>query len=152
MLKILVFIFAFCSLLYKGQGFSDYRLQYDNYEENDERAFKFLNRYIAKAKKEDDYKELTQAYRDAVSFSQNDKIAYADSAINAAKKTSDNDILGSAYLTKGTVYYFNYKKFSPALDEYLNAWKFLEHSEDKYLHFKNFYHIGVVRRYLGYYT
>ena len=50
------------------------------------------------------------------------------------------------------MYYFNYKKFSPALDEYLKAWKFLEHSEDKYLHFKNLYHIGVVKRYLGYYT
>lgn len=152
MLKILLFIFTFCSLLCNGQGFSDYRLQYDNFEENDERAFKFLNLYIAKAKKENNYRELTQAYRDAVSFSKNDKIAYADSAIVSAKKTDDTDILGSAYLTKGTVYYFNYKKFSPALDEYLKAWKFLEHSEDEYLHFKNLYHIGVVKRYLGYYT
>lgn len=152
MLKILFFIFTFCSLICNGQGFSDYRLQYDNYEENDERAFKFLNLYIAKAKKETNYKELTQAYKDAVSFSKNDKIAYADSAIISAKKTYDNDILGSAYLTKGTVYYFNYKKFSPALDEYLKAWKLLEHSEDKYLHFKNLYHIGVVKRYLGYYV
>ena len=152
MLKILFFIFAFCSLLYNGQNFRDYRLQYDNYEENDERAFKFLNLYISQAKKEKNYRELTQAYRDAVSFSRNDKIAYADSAITAAKQTSDPDILGSAYLTKGTVYYFNYKKFSPALDEYLKAWKFLEHSEDKYLHFKNLYHIGVVKRYLGYYV
>lgn len=152
MLKILFFIFTFCSLFYNGQGFSDYRLQYDNFEENDERAFKFLNLYIAKAKNENNYRELTQAYRDAVSFSKNDKIAYADSAIVSAKKTDDTDILGSAYLTKGTVYYFNYKKFSPALDEYLKAWKFLEHSEDEYLHFKNLYHIGVVKRYLGYYT
>jgi hypothetical protein len=32
-------------------GFSDYRIQYDNYEENDVRAFTFINQYIKKQRK-----------------------------------------------------------------------------------------------------
>lgn len=151
MLKIVSIFFTFLCLLLNGQGYADYQKQYDNYEENDGRAFKFLNLSITKAKNENNFKELTQAYRDAVSFSENNKLEYADSAIISAKKTLDNDIVGSAYLTKGTVYYFNYKKISPALDEYFKAWTYLEHSDNQYLHFKNLYHIGVVKRYLGYY-
>ena len=126
-------------------------MRYDNFEENDERALEFVNAYIKEAKTFKNYKELTQAYRDAVSFSRNKKIGYADSAVWAANQACDPDLIGNSYLTKGSVYYFTYRKYQKALDEYLRAWKYLSKSKDPYLRYKNLYHIGVVKSYLGYY-
>ncbi|PTT43089.1 hypothetical protein DBR28_01160 [Chryseobacterium sp. HMWF028] len=134
-----------------GQKYSDYRVRYDNFEENDERALEFVNAYIKEAKAFKNYKELTQAYRDAVSFSRNKKIEYADSAVWAASQANDPDLIGNSYLTKGSVYYFTYRKYQKALDEYLRAWQYLNKSKDLYLRHKNMYHIGVVKSYLGYY-
>lgn len=51
---------------------------------------------------------------------------------------------------KGVVYYFNYRKFQPALDEYLTAYRYLENAHDPYVKYQNLYHIGVVKSYLGY--
>ncbi|WP_312762419.1 helix-turn-helix domain-containing protein [Epilithonimonas sp.] len=132
-----------------GQEFSDYRIRYDNFEENDVRAFQFLKPYIKKAKKEKNFTELTQAYKDATSFSPNSKLQYADSMVEAANKSNNRDLIGASYLTKGTIYYFNYKKFKLALDEYLKAWNYLEGTKDEYLYYKNLYHIAVVKSYLG---
>lgn len=140
----------FCILI-NSQKYSDYRVRYDNFEENDERALEFVNAYIKEAKTFKNYKELTQAYRDAVSFSRNKKIGYADSAVWAANLACDPDLIGNSYLTKGSVYYFTYRKYQKALDEYLRAWKYLDESKDPYLRHKNMYHIGVVKSYLGYY-
>ena len=150
MKKILLFL-AFFYILLNGQEFTDYRERYDNFEENDIRAFKFLNPYIGKAKEQKNYAELTQAYKDATSFSPDNKLQYADSMVWAAAKSKNRDLIGASYLTKGTIYYFNYKKFKLALDEYLKAWTYLQGSEDEYLHYKNLYHIAVVKSYLGYY-
>lgn len=147
-------IFCFCvffCFLVNGQRYSDYRVRYDNFEENDERALEFVNAYIKEAKAFKNYKELTQAYRDAVSFSRNKKIEYADSAVWAASQVGDPDLTGNSYLTKGSVYYFTYRKYQKALDQYLRAWEYLGKSEDPYLRHKNMYHIGVVKSYLGYY-
>ena len=140
----------FCFLA-NSQKYSDYRVRYDNFEENDERALEFVNAYIKEAKAYKNYKELTQAYRDAVSFSRNKKIEYSDSAVWAASQTSDPDLIGNSYLTKGSVYYFTYRKYQKALDQYLRAWQYLDKSKDSYLRHKNMYHIGVVKSYLGYY-
>lgn len=140
----------FCILI-NSQKYPDYRIRYDNFEENDERALEFVNAYIKEAKTFKNYKELTQAYRDAISFSRNKKIEYADSAVWAANQACDPDLIGNSYLTKGSVYYFTYRKYQKALDEYLRAWKYLNESKDPYLRHKNMYHIGVVKSYLGYY-
>jgi hypothetical protein len=62
-----------------------------------------------KAKEEKNYTELAQAYKDATSFSPDKKLQYADSMIWAASRTRSKDLIGSSYLTKGTIYYFNLK-------------------------------------------
>lgn len=136
--------------LLSGQEFSEYRLRYDQFAENDPRAVPHVQHYIAEAKKARNNRELFQAYKDAVHFIPDHKLAYADSAVWAATKTGDRGLIATAYITKGTVYYFNYRKFQPALDEYLKAWQFSRDSPDSYLHYKNLYHIGVVKSYLGY--
>lgn len=150
-MKKAIFIFVFISLLMNGQKFSDYRARYDNFDENDGRAFEFVNPYIKKARKEENYKELSQAYRDAVYFTKDKKLVYADSTIWAALLSKDSDIIGNAYLTKGSIYYFTFRKYQKALDEYLKAWTYLKDSDNSYLYHKNMYHIGVVKSYLGYY-
>ncbi|WP_434978153.1 hypothetical protein [Daejeonia sp. YH14] len=148
----ILFLFFFLTSLYPAQEYySELREKYWQYEENDERAFVYLNLYISTAKKEKNYAELFQAYDDAVRYSKNHKLQYADSAIAVSKLSGNNDLIGNAYIGKGTVYYFNYRRFQPALDEYLKAFKYLENSDNKFIKYQNLYHIGVVKSYLGYY-
>ena len=145
----------FCTVvggtLVTAQQFSDYRTRYDHFGENDMRAFEHINPYIEKAKKENNFPELFQAYKDAVSFTPNHKLEYADSLVATAALTSNSDLIATAFLTRGTVYYFNDKKFQPALDEYLKAWAYAKNSKNQYLYYKNLYHLGVIKSYLGYY-
>ncbi len=149
------FIFILClfsiSIFQAQEYYSELRKKYWEYEENDKRAFMYLNIYIATAKKEKNYAELFQGYEDAIRYSENDKLKYADSAIAAAKKSENRNLIGNAHIGKGAVYYFNYRKFQPALDEYLKAYEYLKNSDDKFLKYQNLYHIGVVKSYLGYY-
>jgi len=135
-----------------AQDFNKYRERYEHFAENDSTAFLYLTPYIRQAKAEKNTVELVQAYKDAVSFSTTRKLSYADSMLWAASQSGRKDLLAQAHLTKGTVYYFNYHKFQPALDEYLKAWKITSTGSDSYLRYKNLYHIGVVKAYLGYHA
>lgn len=149
------FLTFFCVILtlgvYSQDFYSNIREKYWVYEENDPRAFVYINQYIKKAKAEKNYSELFQAYKDAILYSENQKIAYSDSAIAAAKNSEKSDLIGQAFLSKGAIYYFNKRKFQPALEEYLKAYEYLKDSQNEYLKYQNFYHIGVVKSYLGYY-
>lgn len=136
----------------KSQDFySELRKKYYIYEGNDLRAFVYLDIYIATAKKQKNYGELFQAYDDAIKFSPDKKLIYADSAIAAAGLSKNKDLIGSSHINKGVVYYFTYRKFQSALDEYLKAFEYLKRSDDQFLKHQNLYHIGVVKSYLGYY-
>lgn len=130
------------------------RENYQDLLKNNERALPYVKLYIKKAKKEKDFEHLTQGYRDAVFFSKNEytKLSYSDSMIYAALKSRDNDLISLAYLGKGIIYYFNFKKFEPALDEYIKAYEYSKNTKDDYLKYKVIYHMAVVKSYLGYYT
>jgi AraC-like DNA-binding protein len=136
-----------------GNGYEKLRKKYENYEENDSRAIPYLNHYLKKAKSEKNYFKQVQGYKDGVFYSpsKEDKIKYADSTKQAAKLSRDQDLISIAYLGKGIVYYFNYKKYKPALDEYLQAYQYSKTTKDNYLRYKIFYHLGAVKIYLGYY-
>jgi len=131
--------------------YENFRKKYWEYEENDKRAFVYLNQYIQYAKLKKNSSELFQAYKDAILFSEDQKMQYADSAIAAAKQSGNKDLIGDAYLSKGAIYYFNHRKFQLALNEYLTAYEYLEDSNDEVPKYQNLYHIGVVKSYLGYY-
>ncbi|MFZ4929116.1 helix-turn-helix domain-containing protein [Chryseobacterium sp. Mn2064] len=148
--RMSIILLFFC-VFFKATDFEKLRATYDNFAENDERGLEFVDLYIKQAKAENNFKELSQAYRDATSFSENKKLLYADSTIWAAQQSKNLDVIGNAYLTKGSVYYFTYRKYQKALDQYLRAWGYLKNSNNSYLHYKNLYHIGVVKSYLGYY-
>ncbi|MCD1117111.1 helix-turn-helix domain-containing protein [Chryseobacterium turcicum] len=137
--------------MYSQDYYSKLREKYWAYEENNPKALVYVNQYIKKAKSEKNYSELFQAYKDAIIYSENQKMIYADSALVAAKKTEKTDLIGQAFLSKGAIYYFNQRKFQFALEEYLKAYEYLKDSKNEYLKYQNIYHIGVVKSYLGYY-
>jgi len=152
---ITTILFSILTLSQQNEFSKYYELKknYEIYPENDSRAFGYLDQYLILAKKEKNYNQLVQGYKDAVFYSalSKDKLKYADSTIFAALSTKDNDLISDAYLGKGIVYYFNYKKYKPALDEYLKAYQYSKDSKDEYLKNEIIYHLGVVKSYLGYY-
>ena len=142
--------FIIC-IMYSQDYYSKLREKYWAYEENNPKALVYVNQYIKKAKSEKNYSELFQAYKDAIIYSENQKMIYADSALVAAKNSGNNDLIGNAFLTRGSIYYFNQRKFQFALEEYLKAYEYLKDSKNEYLKYRNIYHVGVVKSYLGYY-
>lgn len=152
-LFLLIFFNLLHSNIKKDESFENIRKKYERYEENDDSAFYHINQYINKAKKEKNYAKLVQGYKDAVFYSSRNenKLAYADSTISAAKLSGNKELISMAYLGKGIVYYFNYKKYQLALNEYLQAYQYSKTIQDEYLRHKIIYHLGVVKSYLGYY-
>jgi len=134
------------------KSYEELRKGYERYSENDTRAFSFINPLIKKAKKEKDYPELFQAYRDGVYYSKSvdKKLKFADSCVDAAYKSSSDNRIATSYILRGSIYYGNLKKYKPALDEYLMAYKYSKNTGDLYLKNKVSYHLGVVKNYLGY--
>lgn len=154
---VLSILFLLSIILYAQKGgkeaYEDLRKHYRDLKKNDTSALKYVEQFISASKNVKDNKALVQAYKDAVMFTESPvlKLKYADSTIYAATKSQDPDLLTSAYLGKGIVYYFNFKKYKLALDEYLKANQYAKNSKDQYLKHKVIYHLGVVKGFLGYY-
>jgi AraC-like DNA-binding protein len=154
-LLFLIFTGIFTALL-SQDGYSDFykmREKYEDFPENDQKAFHFLQPYIDKAKKEKNYEKLVQGYKDGVFFAflSEDKLKYADSMIWAANQSKSEDLRIISHIDKGVVYYYHYKKYQLALNEYLEAYKYSKNTKNEYLKYQNLYHIGVIKSYLGYY-
>lgn len=154
-LLFLIFTGIFTALL-SQDGYSDFyklREKYENFQENDQKAFPFIQPYIDKAKKEKNYEKLVQGYKDGVyyAFLSEDKLKYADSMIWAANQSGSEDLRIISHIDKGVVYYYHYKKYQLALNEYLEAYKYSKNTKNEYLKYQNLYHIGVIKSYLGYY-
>jgi AraC-like DNA-binding protein len=114
-------------------------------------AFFYINIYIKKAKNEENWKELVNGYQNALHQAPNNiRLQYADSMIYAAKKRKDPALIGSAYLSKGIVFY-SQKKLSNALDNYIIANNYIAKTNDDYLIHKVKYNMGQVKYYLGFY-
>ncbi|MGI9651954.1 helix-turn-helix domain-containing protein [Chryseobacterium sp. RLHN22] len=156
--KYFLFVFSLFSLWVYSQKnsaetYSDIRKNYEKMLNDDRRALPFVKLYINKAKKEKNKEKLVQGYRDARQYcvSLDKKFKYADSTIQAAIALNDSAEISKAYLSKGILFYFNAKKYKAALDHYLKAYQFAEHSKDQYHKYKVIYHMGIVKSHLGYY-
>ncbi|MCI3938560.1 AraC family transcriptional regulator [Chryseobacterium aahli] len=137
-----------------GQSiYEELRNVYDSYEKNDKGALPYVARYITKARQEKNFAELKQGYEDYSYYSSEKKIKlqYADSAVTAAQKSEDHELMSSAHLYKGSIYYFYFKNYNAALDESLKAYHYSKNIENEYLRFKVIYQMGLVKSYLGYY-
>lgn len=152
----IVVLIALASNCLRASEPSDYtaiRKNYENLQKNDKQALSYVSLYIEKAKKETNFAKLVQGYRDAVLFNSSayQKLVYSDSMIYAALRSGDEDLISTAYLGKGIIYYSDFKKFKPALDEYVKAYQHSKTTNDQYLKHKVIYHLGMVKSYLGYY-
>lgn len=149
----LILFFASSQSLF-SQTFEELENKLDTFEKDDKNALPYVKVYILKAKKEKDFYHTVAAYKLAVFYNADPylKLKYTDSTIIAAKLSRDKNLIPNAYLGKGIIYYFNFKKYKEALNEYLKAYQYSQQSDDEYENHKIIYHIGVVKSYLGYYN
>lgn len=111
----------------------------------------YLKSFLYKAKKEKNDEEIVNGYKNYLFYSpENLKLVYADSMIYSARKSKDNALIGSAYLSKGIEYYAQ-KKHNYALDNYIIANNFISKTKDQYLIYKVKYNIASIKYYLGFY-
>lgn len=138
---------------YQTKNYNDYEKQYGHFQENDSRALMPLKQSIKVAKTRKDYRHLTYVYEDAIYFvkDREAKLQYADSSLMAAKHLKDQSLLANAYLGKGIVYYYNFRDYHNALAQYLKAHRAAKKSKDIYLKYKTQFHVGMVKKYFGFY-
>tara|TARA_R110002020_G_scaffold113688_1_gene261520 strand:- start:7355 stop:9043 length:1689 start_codon:yes stop_codon:yes gene_type:complete len=107
----------------------------------------YLRAYLEKARDEGNVEKIVQGYKNYLHRSHGEtRLIYADSMLLVAKKAADVGLLGSAYLTKGIVYY-NLKKYREALDLYLLADGYIIRSGDDYLKHKLKFNMALVKYY-----
>lgn len=116
------------------------------------REQRYLRAFLQKAQKENNLEEIVNGYKNYLHHSEERlRHTYADSMIYMARKSRDSALMGSAYLTKGFVYYGE-KDHTSALDHYIMAYDYLKHTDDDYQKHKVQYMIGHIKYYLEYYT
>ena len=115
------------------------------------KAIKFAQKWINKARVEQNWKQAVNAYKTMMHLDQRKcLVLYSDSLLDVALKTKDNAILGSAYLTKGIIHYER-KEINKALDYYLIADKYIAKTANEYEQNKIKYAIAQTKYYLGFY-
>ena len=67
-------------------------------------------------------------------------------------ESHNDELISSAYLERGVIYYFFFKRYQPALNNYLKAYESSKNISDNFLRYRIVYQLGVVKSYLGYYT
>lgn len=137
----------------KQYSYAQLYKMFNTYSENDERGLVFVNLYLSKAKKEEKALKLISGYEEAVYYSSTTekKIKYSDSAVALSKVLDDPNMISSAYLKRGIVYYYNKRDYRKALQEYVFAYDYAKKGDDFYVRNKIIYHLGMVKLYLGYY-
>lgn len=112
---------------------------------------KHLRLFLSEAKEDENREEIVYGYRNYMQYLDSELgILYADSMIYAAQQTNDNNILGSAYLSKG-IYHYGRKDHFQALNDYLQAKDYLSETDNQYLQYKVNYNIGNIQYFLGLY-
>ncbi|MFV8347582.1 AraC family transcriptional regulator [Flavobacterium sp. ZB4P13] len=165
MIKIYLFILSLClgnQVCAQQNGFKipdtlrnkNYDYLFERAEDLEKDSVKqslYLRTFLLKATSEKNSEEIVNGYKNYVHYSpENLKLVYADSMIYAAKKSGDNALIGSAYLSKGIVYYAQ-KKHNYALNNYLIANNFISKTNDTYLIYKVKYNIANIKYYLRFY-
>ncbi|MFH6987973.1 AraC family transcriptional regulator [Flavobacterium collinsii] len=126
--------------------------QIENSEKDKKKQAIYLNAFLSKAKVETNHEEILNGYKNYLyAVPDNLQLIYVDSMIYGAKKSGDKALIGSAYLTKGIIYYSR-KKLKNALDNYLIANNYISTTKDKYLIYKVKFNIANIKYYLGFYN
>lgn len=147
-------LFVFCAQPQDTLGKRSYDYLYDRIDQNTGTlgVTCFLEAYLKKAKKEGNLKEIINGYNNFLyEVDPSQKLFYADSMIYAAERTDSNELIGSAILTKGIIYYQK-KDYTKALDLYLIANRLIASTNSQYLKHKIQYNIAHIKYYLGFFN
>lgn len=126
--------------------------QIENSEKDKKKQSVYLKAFLSKAKAETNHEEILNGYKNYLhTVPENLQLIYADSMIYGAKKSGDKALIGSAYLSKGIIYYSK-KKLRHALDNYLIANNYISTTNDQYLIYKVKFNIANIKYYLGFYN
>lgn len=137
------------SLKKKNYEYLDDKI-YD-FRKDSARASVYAYALLHKAKSEQNWKEIINAYQNLLHMSPLKlRIFYADSMIYAAKKSNNNELIGSSYLSKGIVYY-SQRIQDQAMDNYLTANSYISKTSNQYLIHKVKYSIAQTKFYIGFY-
>lgn len=113
--------------------------------------WKMIDFYIKKSKKDRNYEAQIYAYRYSTTYSKYPRnIAFADSALEVAKKSGKDDLLSSAYINRGKTW-MDEKRYQKSLDDMLQAIKYSNKIGDNYTTYKTRYFIAQNKIYLGLY-
>lgn len=112
----------------------------------------YARMWLQKAKNENNDRQLFNAYK-VLMFKDNKEylLQYADSLVFISKKLNDIELMGSAFLTKGIIYY-DQKELQKALDYFIEADKYISQTKNEYNIFKLKYAVAQTKYYLGYYN
>ncbi|GEP49812.1 hypothetical protein FNO01nite_04840 [Flavobacterium noncentrifugens] len=106
--------------------------------------------YLYKAKSEKNLAETAMGFKHLMYHSpKNFRLIYADSMVETASKTKDALIIGSAYLSRGIIFY-GQNRYNDALNDYITANEYLSKTKDKYQIFKAKYNLGLMKYFLKY--
>lgn len=122
------------------------------YEEKDSiKERLYAQSWLARAKQKKNFGQMAQSYK-ALIYTSDKKLQfiYADSMLTVAKRTTDMELIGSGYMTKGILYY-DRKEHMNALDNYLIADEYISKTNNQYLIYKIKYVIAQIKYYLGFY-
>ena len=137
------------SLIFKSYGYLDDKIY--QYKNDSLKASPYLYAYLRKARSEKNHEELVNAYQNMLHQSPMTlRLKYADSMVQAAVKSRSNELIGSAQLSKGIVYY-SQKNYVKAYDYYIKANESISKTDNDYLIYKTKYHIAQIKFYLGFY-
>jgi AraC-like DNA-binding protein len=137
------------SLIFKSYGYLDDKIY--QYKNDSLKASPYLFAYLKKARREKNHEELVNAYQNMLHQSPMTlRLIYADSMIQTALKSKSNELIGSAQLSKGIVYY-SQKNYVKAYDCYITANENISKTDNDYLISKTKYHIAQIKYYLGFY-
>ena len=135
----------------KGKSFEYFIDKFESDDLPDKKTWIYGEAYLAKAKAEKNWPHIMNAYKIILHLAPRQKrIFYADSMIFAAKHSQQDELIGSAYLTKGIIYYY-LKDHNSALENYLIADEYISGSKNPYLDYKIKYNIAQIKYYLGSY-
>ncbi|WP_109301577.1 AraC family transcriptional regulator [Aquimarina sp. AU474] len=119
---------------------------------NDTITFKkYAKAILIKGKKERDTTQILNGFYflSIINTDQDIVFQYMDSVINIGKKVKNDRFVGMSFLNKGR-YLYTKRKFNPALDNFLNAKKYLKNfSKPNYF---NEHNIGVLKSRIGDYV
>lgn len=136
------------SLKNKPYSFYQNRLDRDNLTVPE--AQQYIKAWLDRAKKDRNYTQQAEAFQNMIAFAlPQQRLSYADSALTAAKHTKSGPLIGSAYLSRGILFYKK-RDYNAALDDYIAAAAYIEKISDDYQKHKISFGIAQIKYALGY--